>query len=115
MYSFSYVYIDDLDLMKLSQLPLINLPIPRPYKIGGTWLENRYPGCAYDVPAHNRIAYLAIGFIALEENGEGLTGYLKPIPTEDLIYRLLGWRCIITMPFRPFPRNFSSYLKSQAM
>ncbi|KAL4939223.1 hypothetical protein BDV06DRAFT_225194, partial [Aspergillus oleicola] len=21
--------------------------------IGGTWLENRYPGCACDVPAHN--------------------------------------------------------------
>ena len=21
--------------------------------LGGTWLENRYPGCACDIPAHN--------------------------------------------------------------
>jgi cation diffusion facilitator CzcD-associated flavoprotein CzcO len=23
------------------------------WDVGGTWLENRYPGCACDVPAHS--------------------------------------------------------------
>jgi cation diffusion facilitator CzcD-associated flavoprotein CzcO len=23
------------------------------HNVGGTWLENRYPGCACDVPAHS--------------------------------------------------------------
>jgi cation diffusion facilitator CzcD-associated flavoprotein CzcO len=22
-------------------------------EIGGLWYENRYPGCAYDIPSHN--------------------------------------------------------------
>jgi hypothetical protein len=72
MYSFRHVYIDDLDLMKLS--PLI-YPFARDKdKIGGTWLETQYPGCAYQVSAHNRIAYLGNGFTAQKENDEDLTG-----------------------------------------
>jgi len=26
------------------------------HDVGGTWLENRYPGCACDVPAHSVIS-----------------------------------------------------------
>jgi hypothetical protein len=25
--------------------------------LGGTWYENRYPGCACDIPAHNYLVY----------------------------------------------------------
>ena len=31
---------------------MANGPIRRNPGIGGTWYENRYPGCACDVPAH---------------------------------------------------------------
>lgn len=30
--------------------------------LGGTWFENRYPGCACDIPSHNYLVSSALGF-----------------------------------------------------
>lgn len=36
------------------QLPNVELKIlEKNAGLGGTWLENRYPGCACDIPSHN--------------------------------------------------------------
>lgn len=36
------------------QLPNVELQIlEKNAGLGGTWLENRYPGCACDIPSHN--------------------------------------------------------------
>jgi hypothetical protein len=36
------------------QLPNVDLQIlEKNAGLGGTWLENRYPGCACDIPSHN--------------------------------------------------------------
>jgi hypothetical protein len=45
----------------------------------------RYQDFEVTYMSKNRFAYLGNGFTAQEENDEDLTGYLKAIPTEDLI------------------------------
>ncbi|KAI4591610.1 hypothetical protein KJ359_012765 [Pestalotiopsis sp. 9143b] len=48
--------------------------------IGGTWLENRYPGCACDIPAH-------IYTFSFEPNPRWSTYYASAVEIEDYFLR----------------------------
>lgn len=40
--------------VEAGQLPNVELKIlEKNASLGGTWFENRYPGCACDIPSHN--------------------------------------------------------------
>lgn len=50
------------------QLPNVDLQIlEKNAGIGGTWLENRYPGCACDIPSHNYLVRLSPFWVVKED------------------------------------------------
>lgn len=47
--------------------------------VGGTWFENRYPGCACDVPSHNYVYSFEpkADFSSVYSNSEEIQGYFE--------------------------------------